>query len=168
MEPEVHIVERYMQLVKGCLTMTNIQLKGGKEVDLLAMNPRTGERYHIECRVTIAPGFRLRAVDTQTRDGRKHRRGLDTLSSIKFDHPTVKAAIEERLGCSEVQRVLVVWDVEGDDVVEVARELYGIEVWTMGDVLTELKAAIETRPYRDDVLRALQLLSFSEGEEVRR
>jgi hypothetical protein len=89
LEPEVHIVERYMQLVKKCFTMTNLMLGGGKEVDLLAYNPRTREKYHVEVRVTIGRGFRLRLIDTQTKDGRKHRRGLDTLNEAKFVHPTV-------------------------------------------------------------------------------
>jgi len=51
LEPEVHIVDRYMQLAKKCFTMTNIMLEGGKEIDLLASNPITGEKYHIEVRV---------------------------------------------------------------------------------------------------------------------
>ena len=139
MEPEVHIVEKYMQLVKGCLTMTNIRLRGGKEIDILAMHPRTGEQYHIECRVTLARGFRLRTVDTQTAAGRKHRRGLDTLNEIKFNHPTVAAAVREIFGDADVHRVLVVWDVDGNDVVEVARERYGIEVWMIAHILAEMK-----------------------------
>jgi hypothetical protein len=36
MEPEVHILEKYFQEVLLCFTMTNIQLKGKKEIDLLA------------------------------------------------------------------------------------------------------------------------------------
>ena len=65
-----------MQLVKECFTMTNVMLKGGKEIDLLAVNPISGEKYHIEVRVTIDKGFRIRLKDTQTKDGSKHRRGL--------------------------------------------------------------------------------------------
>ena len=82
LEPEVHIVDGYMQLVRKCFTMTNVMLEGGKEVDLLAINPVSGEKYHIEVRVTIEKAFRLRLKDTQTRNGRKHRRGVDTLNEI--------------------------------------------------------------------------------------
>jgi hypothetical protein len=32
LEPEVHIADRYMQLVKGFFTMTNIMLESGKEI----------------------------------------------------------------------------------------------------------------------------------------
>ncbi len=97
MEPEVHIVERYMQLVRKCFTMTNIMLGGGKEIDLLAFNPVSGEKFHIEVRIATR-GFRLRLIDTQTKSGRKHRRGLDTLNEIKFVHPTVVNGVKEIFG----------------------------------------------------------------------
>ena len=47
LEAEVHIVDRYMQLVKKCFTMTNVMLEGGKEIDLLASNPISGEKCYI-------------------------------------------------------------------------------------------------------------------------
>jgi hypothetical protein len=53
-EPEVHVVERYMQLVKHCFTMTNIMLEGGKEIDLLAVNPVSGEKYRFQERNTTS------------------------------------------------------------------------------------------------------------------
>jgi hypothetical protein len=157
-EPEVHIVERYMQLVKKCFTMTNIMLEGGKEIDLLAISPVSGEKYHIEVRIATR-GFRLRLVDTQTRKGQKHRRGLDTLNEIKFAHPTVLSAIKEIFGCAEYRKVLVVWDVEDDDVIEKTRELYCIEVWRISDVISELMEEVKSKAYRDDVLRTIQLIS---------
>ena len=158
MEPEVHIVERYMQLVKRCFTMTNIMLEGGKEIDLLAVNPISGEKYHIEVRVAIGKGFRLRLIDTQTKNGRKHRRGMDTLDAIKFSHPTVVNAIKEIFGNSEYKKVLVVWDVEGESVIEQTKKLYSIEIWKISDIMTELIREVKTKAYRDDVLRTLQLI----------
>ncbi|HZK56346.1 MAG TPA: hypothetical protein VFC84_19490 [Desulfosporosinus sp.] len=111
MEPEVHIVERYLQLVKHWFTMTNVMLEGGKEIDLLALDPRSGDKYHIEVRVAIGRGFRIRLIDSQTKDGRKHKRGLDTLNQIKFSPPAVVDGCREFFGCEEYKRVLVVWDV---------------------------------------------------------
>ena len=69
MEPEVHIIEKYFQLIKRCFTMTNIRLKGGKEIDLLAINPQSGEKYHVEVRVSTTPSFKLRIHDTKLKDG---------------------------------------------------------------------------------------------------
>jgi hypothetical protein len=45
--------------------------------------------------VTIEKAFRLRLIDTHTKDGRKHRRGLDTLNEVKFAHPVVAAKVRE-------------------------------------------------------------------------
>jgi len=160
-EPEVHIAERYLQLVKRCFTMTNVMLEGGKEVDLLAVNPISGEKYHIEVRVTIGRGFRLRMIDTQTKSGRKHRRGMDTLNQIKFSPPTVVKAITEIFGSSEYRKVLVVWAVEEERVIEQTKSLYGVEVWKMSDILSELLREVKTKAYRDDVLRTVQLISAS-------
>ena len=161
LEPEVHIVDRYLQLVKKCFTMTNVMLEGGKEIDLLAVNPISGTKYHIEVRVAIGKGFRLRLVDTQTKNGRKHRRGMDTLNEIKFSHATVVKAVTEIFGTSHYRKVLVVWDVEEKNVIEQAKSLYDIEVWKMSDIMNELIQEVKTKAYRDDVLRTIQLISRS-------
>jgi hypothetical protein len=159
LEPEVHIVDRYMQLVRKCFTMTNVMLEGGKEIDLLAINPMSGEKFHIEVRVTIEKAFKLRVIDTQTKNGRKHRRGLDTLNGIKFTPQTVVNAVEEIFGSSEYKKVLVVWDVEDEGVIEQAKSIYDIEVWKVSDIMCRLMREVKTKPYRDDVLRTIQLIS---------
>jgi hypothetical protein len=139
--------------------MTNIMLEGGKEIDVLAYNPQLQEKYHIEVRVATGRGFRLRLVDTQTKNGRKHRRGLDTLNEIKFAHPTVVNAVMEIFGGGEYRKVLVVWDVEDSRVIEQAKSIYGIDVWKISDVIGELMRKVKTKPYRNDVLRTIQLIS---------
>lgn len=161
MEPEVHIVDRYMQLVKKCFTMTNIMLKGGKEIDLLAVNPISGEKYHIEVRIATSKGFRLRLIDTQTKTGRKHRRGLDTLNKIKFTHPTIVNATKQIFGTNKYQKVLVVWEVENNSVIKKAKELYNIEIWKMPTIIKELTETVNTKAYRDNVLRTIQLMMRS-------
>jgi hypothetical protein len=139
--------------------MTNIMLEGGKEIDLLAFDPITKERYHIEVRVATGRGFRLRLVDTQTKNGRKHRRGLDTLNEIKFAHPTVVSAVKDIFGGGEYKKVLVVWDVEDSGVIEQAKSIYNIEIWKMTDLMNQLIREVKTKPYRNDVLRTIQLIS---------
>lgn len=133
-------------------------LEGGKEIDLLAVNPISGEKYHIEVRVTIDKAFRIRMIDTQTKSGRKHRRGLDTLDDIKFK-PVAKAAAGI-FGTANYRKVLVVWEVEDESVIEQAkRKPYEIEIWKMSDILSELVKEVKTKGYRDDVLRTIQLIS---------
>ena len=159
LEPEVHIVERYMQLVKRCFTMTNIMLEGGKEIDLLAFDLTSGKKFHIEVRVATGKGLRLRLIDTQTKDGRKHRRGLDTLNEIKFAHPTVVNAVKKIFGSGEYKKVLVIWDVRDSRVVEQSKSIYNIEIWKISSIISELMQKVKTKPYRDDVLRTIQLIS---------
>ena len=109
--------------------------------------------------MTIERGFRLRVKDSQTRSGRKHRRGLDTLNEIKFAHPTVANKVAEIFGGSDYRKVLVVWEVEDVNVIEQAKTIYGIEVWKISNILNEMTSNIGTKPYRDDALRILQLIS---------
>lgn len=143
--------------------MTNIMLEGGKEIDLLAYNPLTKEKYHIEVRVATGRGFRLRMIDTQTKNGRKHRRGVDTLNNIKFKPQIVVDRVKEIFGSPEYKKILVVWDVENSEVIERAREdPYGIEIWKISDILREIKRGLTTQAYRDDILRTLQLFSMLE------
>ena len=139
--------------------MTNIMLKGGKEIDLLAYNPQTNEKYHIEVRVTTGRGFRLRLIDTQTKNGRKHKRGVDTLCEIKFKPQIVVDKVKEIFGSPDYRKVLVVWDVQNNAVIKQAKDAYGIEIWLISDILNEIVKEVKTRPYRDDVLRTIQLIS---------
>lgn len=139
--------------------MTNVMLEGGKEIDLLAFDPISYEKFHIEVRVATGRGFRLRLVDTQTKNGRKHRRGLDTLNEIKFSHPTVIKAVKEIFGSSEYRKVLVVWDVEESRVIEQAKSLYQIDIWKISNIISQLTQEVKTKPYRNDVLRTIQLIS---------
>ncbi len=57
--------------------MTNIRLKGAKEIDLLAINPKNSEKFHVEARVSTS--HKLKKEETHTSDGRGHRNGLDFL-----------------------------------------------------------------------------------------
>jgi Holliday junction resolvase-like predicted endonuclease len=75
MEPEVHIIEKYFQEILHCFTMTNIRCKGGKEIDLLAINPKTLERYHVKSRVSTT--FKLKLKATYSKKGRCYKNGID-------------------------------------------------------------------------------------------
>jgi hypothetical protein len=58
--------------------MTNVRCKGGKEIDLLAINPLTRKKYHVESRVSTT--FSLKAKDTYSHRGNlkiPHRDGID-------------------------------------------------------------------------------------------
>jgi hypothetical protein len=109
--------------------------------------------------VATGKDFRLRMKDTQTKNGRKHRRGLDTLNEIKFVHTSVTNKVGEIFGSSDYKKVLVVWEVQDSNVVEQAKDEYNIEVWKISDVMSQMMKVIGTKSYRDDVLRTVQLIS---------
>jgi len=48
METTERIVEAYVRYVKGWATIPNIKCGGQKEIDLFAIDPVSGERFHIE------------------------------------------------------------------------------------------------------------------------
>jgi hypothetical protein len=80
---------------------------------------------------------------------------------ISFE--TVKAkTIEETLRArsADYKKVLVVWDVEDESVIEQAkRSPFNIEIWKISDIMSELIKEVGTKSYRDDVLRTIQLIS---------
>jgi hypothetical protein len=55
--------------------------------------------------------------------------------------------------------VLVVWNVEDQSVIEQAKSVYEIEIWKMPNIISELIREVGTKPYRNDVLRTIQLIS---------
>ena len=58
-----------------------------------------------------------------------------------------------------VPKALVVWDAENAEVITQAKALYGIEVWKISDILSEMRKELKTQPFRDDVLRTMQPIS---------
>ena len=53
METTEKIVEAYVRYVKGWATIPNIKCPGQCEIDLLAIDPLSLDRYHIESGVSI-------------------------------------------------------------------------------------------------------------------
>ena len=167
MEPEVHIIEKYFQEILHCFTMTNIRCKKGKEIDLLAVDPRTGERYHVESRIGTSPSFKIREKDTYTSKGRPHKIGLDYFKTEKFDHQIIKEKILALFGDSNYRRILVVWNTEDNfaKLPKIAEEKYGFELWGLrGIILTFMKQKVTTGS-RDDILRVMELVASMRQEE---
>lgn len=141
--------------------MTNIRLKGGKEIDLLVVNPRSGEKYHVESRVITT--FKLRFKATYTKSGRCHRNGIDYFAEKKFNHPTVVKAIHEIFHSTEYRKILVVWNVQEKSVVEQAKKIYGIEIWFFEKLLTDLISFAKVRGAkgsRDDIMRIVEIFAL--------
>jgi hypothetical protein len=145
--------------------MTNIQLKGKKEIDLLAISPTINQRYHIESRVSTT--FKLRVKATYTKDGRCHKNGLDYFDKEKFEHPTVKQRIREVFGDVSYRKVLVVWDTQDNfsELPKISEQQYGIEIMGLRGMIHEFTHKNITSGSRDDILRVLELVSHIQKEE---
>lgn len=164
MEPEVHIIEKYFQEIMHCFTMTNIRCRGGKEIDLLAINPIKRKKYHIESRVSTI--FKLRERATKKKNGSSHRDGLDYFKKEKFEHSTVLARIKELFGGLDYAKVLVVHNTEEprDALIQKAWQKHGIHVLLMKDIIADLKEEVKVTGSRDDVMRFVELIAH-EGRE---
>jgi hypothetical protein len=143
--------------------MTNIQVQGNKEIDLLAIDPLSGQRYHVESRV--ATTFKLRDKATYLKDGRCHKDGLDYFSKEKFEHPQIKAFINAIFLNANYQKILVVWNTHGEQITKIAESEYGIRVMQMKEIINEFLKSTRTSGSRDDVLRILELVSLARKEE---
>lgn len=169
MEPEVHIIEKYFQKLLCCFTMTNIRLKGNKEIDLLAINPKTEEKFHVEARISTSRGFALKEKDTYTSKGRPHKRGLDYFEKEKFNHPIVVGKIHELFGDSNYRKVLIVWNTEDNfaHLPQLAKEKFNIEIWGLRHFLRAFMFKRLTIGSRDDILRTMELVASILQEEKR-
>jgi hypothetical protein len=147
--------------------MTNIRCKGGKEIDLLAMNPITGEKHHIESRVSTT--FRLREKATKKENGTSHKDGLDYFKKEKFDHEMVIARIKELFGDLNYNRVLVVHGTEEptDSFIQKAFQKFGIHVLLMKDIIADLTEEVKIKGSRDDIMRFVELIAFEERKRLR-
>jgi len=167
-EPEVHIIEKYFQEILHCFTMTNIRCKGGKEIDLLAIDTKTNEKYHVESRVGTSPSFKIREKDTYTSKGRAHKIGLDYFQNEKFEHPIIVQKIHELFGETSYNKILVVWDVEDLSLKEIAKKKYGFDLWFMDELLNDMINSGIIKGSRDDILRVIEFISLLEKNHFRR
>ena len=147
MEPEVHLIEKYLGIVEGFFTMTNIKVDR-REIDLLAIHPISGEKLHVES-----------TVHTNRKLNIQH---LDRIAKSKFNHPSIVNSIRALFHTTDYKKILVVWNVKDGEVIEKA-EKYGIEIKYVGDLLMELVStymALGAKGSRDPIMRTVELMAL--------
>jgi len=169
METAEKIVESYVRHIKGFATIPNLKA-GLNEIDLLAINPVTLERLHIEVSVSL-PGTYSKLTANEfnldlykQRVGKpKMRRTVGFFHEMKFSQKPVLELLS-RYGFEQenYMRIIVSWDATPEAVVS-AKEL-GLEIWNFGNILQELLEHMKqtTSYHADETLRTLQLISFSD------
>jgi hypothetical protein len=173
------IVESYFRHCRDCFTITDVKMQGGnnRQLDLLAVNLKRGEYYHVETSVKIK-GFdptiaKLESLFDQKFLGapRPSEKVTGDFSRGKNFYPAIKKTYTE-LGIqrSKLRRVFVCWQVKNATSEQLTaflrsysqRQRWGsrtIEIISFKDVvLPELFRCVDSANYSDDALRTLSLL----------
>jgi hypothetical protein len=98
--------------------MTNTKCKGGREIDLLAVNPITNLKHPIESRVSTS--FILKDKATYTKNGVCNKNGLDYFEKQKFENPFIKEKIKEIFANQPYFKTWVVWKYDFPHVLNFA------------------------------------------------
>ena len=166
------IVEAYVRYVKGWATIPNIKCEGQYEIDLLAIDPVSVNRYHIESGVSVSGGFSNLTGDDFSLDMLRQRtkqasqrRTVGYFRDRKFTSPSVLAKLAEYGFTGEnYERVIVSWG--WTDAAKKQADEAGIQLWDFRHVMLEIANNASGRTYfTDDTLRTLQLLIKSLEEK---
>jgi hypothetical protein len=167
METTEKIVEAYVRYVKRWATIPNVRCDGQFEIDLLAIDPVTLERYHIETSVSgsqVYSKLTVKAFDPALLKVRvqkpKMRRTLGYFIAIKFGTPAIIQKLSE-YGFQEgsYKKVVVTWDWTPE--AKAAADEQGIELWDFRQLMRDIAKSIRnTRSYfTDDTLRTISLFT---------
>lgn len=167
METTEKIVEAYVRYVKHWATIPNIRCDGQFEIDLLAIDPVTLARFHIETSVSGSQVYsKLTGKDFDPAllklrvQKPKMRRTLGYFIAHKFGTPAViKKLAEYGFKQGAHIKVVVTWDWTLD--AKAAADAAGIELWDFRQIMREIAQSIQkTRSYfTDDTLRTINLFA---------
>jgi hypothetical protein len=167
METTEKIVEAYVRYVKGWATIPNVRCDGQYEIDLLAIDPVTLKRYHIETSVSGSQVYSkltgkefdpaLLKIRVQKA---KMRRTLGYFIEHKFGTPAVINKLAEYgFNSGAYTNVVVTWDWTTD--AKTAADKARIELWDFRQIMREIAQSIrDSRSYfTDDTLRTINLFA---------
>jgi len=167
METTEKIVEAYVRYVKGWATIPNIKCPGQFEIDLLAIDPVSLKRYHIESSVSISGAYSKitakpfsEAAYKERVQRPKQRRTIEFFAQRKFGAESVINRLKEYgFVPGEYSKIIVSWGWE--EAAEVEAKKLEIQLWNFKDILKEISESFKKdRTYFiDDTLRTLQLFS---------
>jgi hypothetical protein len=177
METTERIVEAYVRYVKGWATIPNVRCDGQNEIDLLAIDPVSNARYHIEVSISISQSFRKltgKPYDRETAKERvqkpKQRRTVGFFVEQKFNATTVVGKLQEfGFEPGAYNKVIVTWGWDSD--AEEQAQAAGIILWDFRDLISEIANEIRGQRtyFADDTLRTLNLFihAASDGGRTR-
>jgi len=165
METTEKIVEAYVRYVRGWATITNIKCPGQYEIDLLAIDPVTGERYHIEITISISGAY-SKLTDKPYKDEllkqrqqvAAQRRTIDYFAKRKFSAPGVMKTIKKYgFKRGNYKKIIVTWSAT-EQAKKKAQRL-GIVLWYFPELMKQIRDKIKGKRayFVDDTLRTLHL-----------
>ncbi|WEK45198.1 MAG: hypothetical protein P0Y56_09120 [Candidatus Andeanibacterium colombiense] len=165
METTEKIVEAYVRYVKGWATIPNLRCEGQHEIDLIAIDPVSFERYHIETSVSGSQSYsRLtdKAFDPELLKQRVskagQRRTLGYFIERKFGLPKVKTELA-KYGFveGEYHNVIVTWDWTAEAQAMATEN--DVNLWSFQEIMREIAGTLRHRRsyFTDDTLRTINL-----------
>lgn len=179
------IVESYFRLCHGCFTMADMKVINGnnRQIDLLAVNIKTNEEYHVEVSVThqenwcptiedLFPEFEKKYFGAPTK---REGKNTDYVLGKTYEKQIYKTYESVGLNPKSIKRIWVCWTVVDSDNIDWQMEQYckkkgikksAIEILSFRDVIIpSLMKKVATSNYEDDVLRTLSLLQQFEKQQ---
>jgi hypothetical protein len=167
METTEKIVEAYVRHVRGWATIPNVRCDGQYEIDLLAVDPVTLDRYHIETSVSGSKVYsKLTAKDfnplllKERVQKPKMRRTLGYFIEHKFGTPAVVARLRD-FGFEPgfYTKVVVSWG--WTDEAKAAANAEQIQLWDFRELMREIADSIQGKRsyFADDTLRTIGLFA---------
>jgi hypothetical protein len=176
METTEKIVEAYARYVKHWATIPNIRCDGQCEIDLLAIDPVTLQRYHIETGVSVSGTFsKLKAdpfdpVLLKVRGkAPEMRRTLGYFIEHKFNpQPVVTKLKEYGFKPGQYTNIIVTWGWTPE--AKAAADTNGIELWDFRQIMRQIDSSIRGKRsyFTDDTLRTIGLFARSIDDEQSR
>jgi len=159
------IVEAYVRYVKGWATIANIKCPGQYEIDLLAIDPVAGGRYHIESTVSVSGAYSKLTAKPYSAELLKQRvkvagqrRTIGYFAQRKFSAPGVKKTLK-RYGFEKgnYEKIIVTWSAT-EDARKKAEKL-NIKLWYFPELMKHIRDEIKDGKtyFVDDTLRTLHL-----------
>lgn len=168
METSERIVESYVRHVKGWMTISNVKCKQNKEIDILAIDPLSNKKYHIEVSVHITTPFQKLTTNEIERgkgDEAKRRRTLKFFVEDKFNDTNILEKLKDYGFSEDYGKVIVTYDVEESEEMKQALEENKIAIWKIHDLIKEIMENVDSKYYSDDILRTIQLISQIESKK---
>lgn len=153
MNPAEEIVKFWLQ-EKGYFLQSSLRLAKNKELDILAIDPKTNEKFHIEVSVSV----RCANYDKNAEEFAKD------FSKRKFE--SVKNEVEKRLGQS-YKKILVVGKISLgkvdilEEFIQECKKL-NIEVILFHTILNDVRPLLLTGSHLNPIIKSVQLTEVFE------